>query len=172
MGRTLSPGRDFIMVTAADLHRCIGGVWAVHATGRSVVGNERFARRPKAHLIFDGPAWRRHDTSRPRRLQHAATSAGFWRTIDVDGRVLLVLTVRSHRASRVSTSLLEMNYGYTGGALAVIAARTGQETEALKMRDGEALMFFLPVSVDDDVITVTLPSDGLEAPRQRWVRRP
>ena len=159
------------MVVAADLERTLDGLWAVHADGTTILGAERFTRRRRCHLVFEGPAWRRYDTGRRRRLQRAGTSEGFWRTVDLGDRVLLVLTVRSYRASLVSSSLLEMNYGYTGGAVAVAAARTGSEAETAKMRDGEALMFFVPVHVEEDVITVTLPSNGARAPRQRWVRQ-
>jgi hypothetical protein len=83
----------------------------------------------------------------------------------------LILTVRSYRPSRLSLTLTEMGYGYSTGSVAVLAARTGREADAARMRDGEALMFLLVGQVDDGVITVSLPSDGTNAPQQRWVRR-
>jgi hypothetical protein len=83
---------------------------------------------------------------------------------------LLVLTVRSYRPSTASQAVLGSNYGYSGGAAIVLAAKAARDNEALKMRDGQARMYFLPVRLRPDELIVALPCDSGRTPRQRWVR--
>lgn len=88
------------MVLTPDIEQLLTGWWAVHPGGMNLIAEERFARWPKQHIVFDGPAWRRYESGRLWRLNHAGVSAGFWRSVEVDGRPLLVLTVQSYRPSR------------------------------------------------------------------------
>ena len=143
----------------------------MHPSRTTVLGAERFRRRPMCHMVFDGPGWRLYETGWRWRLKRAVgTSQGPWQTVDLDGQALLVLTVRSYRPSAASQATLESNYGYSGGATVVIAANASRESEALKMRDGEAQMYFLPVHLRPHEIIMALPSNGVRTPRQRWVR--
>ena len=157
------------MALIPDVEQVLTGWWAVHPSGRTLLAEQRFARRPRQHIVFDGPAWRRYETGRRWRRKHAGVSAGFWRTVDVDGAPLLVLTVRSYRPSRVSQAMIDSNRGSSTVGLAIFA-EAAHGAEADKMRDGEAKMYFLLVHLEPDRITVTVPSDGSDAPRQRWVR--
>jgi len=159
------------VIDRAELVQAVEGLWAVHPSRKTAVGAERYRRRPACHIVFDGPGWRLYETGRRWRLRHAVgTSQGRWKTVDLDGRTLLVLTVESYRPSAVSQMALETNYGYSGGAMAVIGAKAAREDEALKMRNGEARMYFLPVRLRPDEVIVALPSSGGSTPRQRWAR--
>jgi hypothetical protein len=159
------------VIDPADLAQAVGGFWAVHPSRKTAFGAERYRRRPTCHIAFDGPGWRLYETGRTWRLRHAVgTGQGRWQAVDLDGRTLLVLTVQSYRPSAVSQVALESNYGYSGGATAVISAKAARDDEALKMRNGEARMYFLPVHLRPHEVIVALPSSGGMTPRQRWVR--
>jgi hypothetical protein len=84
---------------------------------------------------------------------------------------LIVFTVRSYRPSAAYNAMLQANYGYSGGAMAVAAVKTARGADARKMLDGEVLMYYLPVRLEPTELIVALPSNGADAPRQRWVRR-
>jgi hypothetical protein len=159
------------MIAPADLERAVQGFWSVHPSRTTYFGKEHFRRRPEYHIAFHGPEWRLYETGWRWRLKHAiGTSQGRWQIIDLDGRALLVLTVLSYRPSTASQAGLESNYGYTGGAMVVMAAGAARSEEALKMRSGEARMYFLPVHLQPQELIMALPSNGRRAPRQRWAR--
>ncbi|MEV6350767.1 hypothetical protein [Actinoplanes sp. NPDC051851] len=153
-----------------DLGRVLGGLWVVHPEVFTTLGATRFRRRPASHLAFDGDGWQRYETGRRARFPRAGHSEGSWRAVALDDRQLLVFTVRSHRPSGASEVLLESNLSYTGGALAVASTAERRRTSAERMRLGDACMYFLPVLVHPGEIVVSLPSDGMQAPRQRWTR--
>jgi hypothetical protein len=159
------------MVTPADLEGMMTGLWVIYPSRLTFLGAERFRRRPMSHIVFDGPGWRLYKTGWRWRLEHAVgISQGSWRIVDLDGQALLVLTVRSSRPSAASQAMLESNYGYSGGAMIVISATTRRDEDAVRMRDGQALMYFLPVQLRSHEIILALPSNGSQGPRQRWVR--
>lgn len=137
---------------------------------KTILGVERFRRRPMRYIAFSGPGWCLYETGWRRRLKHAGVSRGVWRAADLDGHALLVLIVQSYRPSNLSEVILESNYGYTGGTMVVHGAHAARETEDLKMRGGEARMYFTPVHLQPHEVIVALPSDGRSTPLQRWAR--
>lgn len=160
------------MTATASFQLTAAGSWEVHPSRTGFLGTERFRRRPSRHIVLDDTGWRLYETASRRRLKRAGLSRGTWRVVDVDGRPLLVLAVDAYRPSAAAEAMLESNYGYTGGAGVVIGTRAGRDAESRKMRNREALMYFLPVRVGRDEIIMALPCDGRYTPRQRWVRVP
>ena len=160
------------MVTPAEFDStAMNGLWRMHRSRTTLFGRERFRRRSTRHIAFDGPRWTLFETGRRSRLTHrVGASQGLWQTVDLDGRALLVLTVQSYRPSAVFQAILESNYGYSGGSMVVQGATAKSDSQERRMRAGEALMYFLPVNFVADELIVALPSDGPEAPRQRWLR--
>ena len=160
------------MVTHAEFDSiAMDGLWRVHPSRTTPFGRERFRRRPTRHIAFDGSHWTLFETGRRSRLTHGiGIVQGLWRTVDVDGRALLVLMVQSYRPSPAFKAILGSNYGYSGGAMVVQAAAAASDSQERRMRTGEALMCFLPVHVMADELIVALPSNGPQTPRQRWVR--
>lgn len=146
------------------------GLWAIHPSRLTPLGNERYRRRPKRHIAFDASGWRLFETAFRRRFASCGMSQGVWSVVTVDAGALLVLQVNTCRQSAGYWDTVEMNHGYSGGALVVMGARTYREREGRRKRDGQAKMYFLPVALHDQSIVMALPSDGRSTPMQRWVR--
>ncbi|GLH99757.1 hypothetical protein Pa4123_50330 [Phytohabitans aurantiacus] len=159
------------MSASSDLEASIYGIWSIHAGRTTLLGKERFSRRPRSHIEFDVSRWRLYETRRRHRFPNAGTSAGMWHVFPLsDQKALLVLTVRSYRPGRMARAAVESNYGYSGGAVIVSGALAQREREAKKMRDGEARMYFTPTLIRVDEIVMALPSSGRDTPRERWIR--
>jgi hypothetical protein len=157
-------------MSASALEGLLDGLWAIHPSRLTALGNERCRRRPKRHIAFDASGWRLFETAFRRRFGSCGVSQGVWSVVTVDAGALLVLTVNTCRHPRAYRAALGSSYGYGGGALVGMGARAYREREGRRQRAGQAKMYFLPVELQDQSIVVTLPSDGRSTPMQRWVR--
>jgi hypothetical protein len=157
------------MIVHDDFERSVQGSWSVHSS-RSFFGKEYFRRRPKRHIVFEGSEWRLYETGWRWRLKNAATSQGRWQILDLDARALLVLTVLSYRQSDWTQAGALLNNMNAGGYIRATAVEATRSLEALKMRSGEAHMYFLLVRLQSQELIIALPSNGWRAPQQRWVR--
>jgi hypothetical protein len=157
-------------MSSSALEGLLYGLWAIHPSRPTPLGNERYRRRPKRHIAFDATGWRLFETAFRRRFGSCGMSRGGWSVVTVDAGALLVLTVNTYRQSAGYRAALGSNYGYSGGALVVMGARACWEREDRRKRDGQAKMYFLPIELQDQSIVVAQPSDGRSTPMQRWAR--
>jgi hypothetical protein len=159
------------MITSTDVEEALHGMWSAHRGTGSSLGRQGFRRRPARHIEFEGSQWRHHETAWRWRLKRdVTTSGGRWQILDLDGRPLLVLTVLAHEPSRSSEAILESNYGYAGGAVAVASAKAWQRVWKQARMSGEMRMYFLPVSQSPGEFIMALPVNGKGGARERWTR--
>jgi hypothetical protein len=157
-------------MSSSALEGLLDGLWAIHPSRLTALGNERCRRRPKRPIAFDASGWRLFETAFRRRFGSCGVSQGVWSVVTVDAGALLVLTVNTCRHPRAYWAALGSSYGYGDGALAGMGARADREREGRRQRAGQAKMYFLPVELQDQSIVMALPSDGRSTPMQRWVR--
>jgi hypothetical protein len=157
-------------MSSSALEGLLDGLWAIHPSRLTALGNERYRRRPKRHIAFGASGWRLFETAVRRRSGSCGVSQGVWSVVTVDAGALLVLTVNTCRHPRAYRAALGSSYGYGGGALVGMGARACREREGRRQRAGQATMYFRPVELQDQSIVMALPSDGRSTPMQRWVR--
>jgi hypothetical protein len=109
-------------MSSSALEGLLDGLWAIHPSRLTALGNERYRRRPKRHIAFDASGWRLFETAFRRRFGSCGMSQGVWSVVTVDAGVLLVLTVNTCRHPGAYRAALGSNYGYGGGALVVHGA--------------------------------------------------
>lgn len=84
-------------MSPSALEGLLDGLWAIHPSRLTALGNERCRRRPKRHIAFDASGWRLFESAFRRRFGSCGVSQGVWSVVTVDAGVLLVLTVNTCR---------------------------------------------------------------------------